>query len=135
MHPPGSRNDFNIEAPMEYRLLREEEFDKIEAVFRDEMKIPLPRKGQDLVLVGEDDGRVVIIACLQMVAMLGLYVDPRYRGSDEYKTVAGHIDILAQYNKLQGYTLATSHIGAKRMARLAGMKETDMTFYVKVFGD
>lgn len=116
-----------------YRLLKPEEYPRLAAVF-DELKLPAPRPGQDQVIVGEEDEKIIAATVVQMIPHVALWIDPNWKGKRDYETMAQMAEIVCQTNGLNGFAMTTDQDVVKSIARRVGMKDAHMSFFTKIFG-
>lgn len=116
-----------------YRILRPDEFPRLAFVF-DAMKTPLPRAGQDQVVIGEEDGKIVAVIPVQMLPHVSFWTDSEWKGKRDYELMSNLVEVIVQTSGLNGYAMTTDNEIVKAVARRIGMRDTEMSFYVKKFG-
>lgn len=117
---------------MNFRLLRPEEYPRLASIF-ESLGTPLPDPDRGQVIVGEENGEIVVAAPIQMVGMLSLWIHPDHRGGGHYKDVAQAADLIAQQARLTGYVFTTSNDKVKTMATNMGFTEIPDTLFVRKF--
>lgn len=116
-----------LDMSVSFRFLEDEEFSKLEAIYKaEEAEPPLPQLSK--VAVAEIDGEIIGFCPFELKPQIAMWVAPEYRGSTIWYRLLEMIEPLTHQRST--YVIATQPAVVK-MCLAAGLREIQCRVFIK----